>query len=103
MKKSLSEYELTSIFKKEIKKDSKFANAFCEKAGLSRFTMSKIFNGRSMAISSFVKILKALKKLSPETNFLRGMDDLSVDVILQLYNNRKKLDKLFDEIDKLRK
>lgn len=96
--------KLRISIKGAIKSNSKSVKAFCEKVGLSRFNLSAYVNNRqSLSIGSLITILKGAKKLPPEHNFFTGLYKIDVEVLLEMYNNKEDLNKVFKAIEEIRK
>lgn len=105
-KNEMNTFNLMNILKSEIKKEYRFVNDFSKKVNISRFTLSRCFNHhQDMQLRTFLKIMIKLKKLRSGSNILhmkKHKEDYKMMDILNLYNNRKELEKVFNAIDELK-
>ncbi len=78
-------------------------SSFCKNAGISRFNFSKwVNNHQKLSVATLFKILNYLEVLSPEHNF-SSIQKLTTNDLLDLYENREKLENIFKALEKLEK
>jgi len=76
-------------------------STFCKNVGISRFNFSKwVNNHQKLSVKTLFKILNQLEVLSPEHNFL-SIEKITTDDLLDLYENRDKLENIFKALEKL--
>ena len=76
---------------------------FCKNVGISRHNFSKwINNHQKLSVSTLYKLLNYLEVLPPEHNFL-SIEKLTVDQFIDLYENRDKLEEVFNSLERLDK
>lgn len=74
---------------------------FCAKVGISKFNFSKWVNKhQNLSVATLYKILNYLEVLSPEHNF-SSIEKLTTNQLLDIYENRDKLEEIFKALEKL--
>lgn len=94
---------LRSDIKAKLKANKTTAKELCEHIGISRYNLSAFLNSRqSLTYGTFKKLYKGFKKLPPEHN-LKGMENIEITILIDLYKNKGELEKLFKVFEEIEK